>query len=79
MPTRKTLLQSRAGVRLHRIEALSAAQKVVSQTYRLATYRTAQPRNFADERAALDAFDLEVIASLQDPLVIEMQRRGLVD
>lgn len=79
MPTRKTLIKAQAGVRLQRIEELSARQKVLSQTYRLSTYREAQPRTFGDERDAEDAFDLEVVASLNDPVVVEMQRRGMLD
>lgn len=79
MPPRKTLIKAQAGVRLQRIEELSARQKVLSQTYRLSTYREVQPRTFGDERDAEDAFDLEVVASLNDPVVVEMQRRGMLD
>lgn len=41
--------------------------------------RSNQPRTFADETAAEDAFHVEVIASLTDHIIIEMQRRGLLD
>ncbi|WP_295165486.1 hypothetical protein [uncultured Brevundimonas sp.] len=41
--------------------------------------RKNQPRTFADEAEAEDAFDMEVIASLTDPVIIDMQQRGLVD
>jgi hypothetical protein len=34
---------------------------------------------FADQDQAEDAFDLEVIAALTDPVVMDMQRRGLID
>ena len=78
MATRKILIKSRAGVRLQRIEHL-ARQQVVQSSWRLSTMRQNQPRTFADEVEAEDAFDMEVIASLTDPVIIDMQRRGLLD
>ncbi|WBT04785.1 hypothetical protein PFY01_08940 [Brevundimonas vesicularis] len=78
MATRKTLIKSRAGVRLQRIERL-ARQQVMQSSWRLSTLRQNQPRTFADEIEAEDAFDLEVIASLTDPIIMDMQRRGLLD
>lgn len=79
MGTRKTLIKSEAGVRLQRIEHLSGQQKVVQSSWQLSTLRANQQRSFADEAAAGDAFDIEVIASLTDPIIIDMQRRGLLD
>ena len=79
MGTRKTLVKSQAGVKLQRIEHLAGQQKVVQSSWRLSTLRANQPRTFADEAAAEDAFDVEVIASLTDPIIIDMQRRGLLD
>lgn len=78
MATRKTLIRSRAGVRLQRIEHL-ARQQVVQPSWRLSTLRQNQPRSFVDETEAEDAFDMEVIASLTDPIIMDMQRRGLID
>ena len=78
MATRKTLIKSRAGVRLHRIEHL-ARQQVVQSSWRLSSLRQNQPRSFADETEAEDAFEMEVIASLTDPITMDMQRRGLID
>lgn len=78
MATRKTLIKSRAGVRLQRIERV-ARQQVMQSSWRLSTLRQNQPRSFADEIEAEDAFDMEVIASLLDPIIIDMQRRGLID
>ncbi len=78
MATRKTLIISRAGVRLQRIEHL-ARQQVAQSSWRISTMRRNQPRSFADETAAEGPFDMEVIASLTDPLIIDMQRRGLLD
>lgn len=78
MATRKTLIRARAGVRLQRIEDL-ARQQVVQSSWRLSTPRQNPPRSFADETEAEDAFDMEVIASLTDPVIMDMQRRGLID
>ncbi len=78
MATRKTLIKSGAGVRLQRIEHL-ARQQVIQSSWRLSTMRQNQPRTFADETEAEDAFDMEVIASLTDPIIIDMQRRGVLD
>lgn len=78
MATQKTLIRSSAGVRLQRIEHL-ARQQVVQSSWRLSTMRQNQPRSFADEAAAEDAFDMEVVASLSDPIIVDMQRRGLID
>lgn len=41
--------------------------------------RSNQPRAFADEAAGADAFDVGVIASLTAAIIIDMQRRGLLD
>lgn len=79
MGTRKTLIKSQAGVKLQRIEHLAGQQKVVQSSWRLSTLRANQPRSFADEIEAADAFDMEVIASLTDPIIMDMQRRGLID
>lgn len=79
MGTRKTLIKSQAGVKLLRIEHLAGQQKVVQSLWRLSTLRANQPRSFAEEAAAEDAFDMEVIAALSDPIIIDMQRRGLID
>lgn len=75
---KKTLIKSQAGVRLERIEGLAKGQKNQSR-FMLSTYRPPQPRYFSDETAAENAFDLEVAASLMDPVVLEMQRRGMID
>ncbi|MBD3836802.1 hypothetical protein [Brevundimonas sp.] len=79
MPIKTSLLRSEAGVRLHRIEHPGGQPENSARPYRLSTCRSAPPLAFSDERAALDAFDLEVIAALSDPTVIDMQRRGLLD
>ncbi len=78
MAIRKTLIRSRAGVKLQRIEHL-ARQQIVQSSWRLSTLRQNQPRTFADEIEAEDAYDIEVVASLTDPIIIDMQRRGLID
>ena len=78
MATRKTLITSHAGVRLQRVEHL-ARQQVIQSSWRLSTMRQKQPRTFANKIEAENAFDMEVIASLTDPNIIAMQRRGLLD
>ena len=69
MVVRKTLVKSEAGVRLERIERLSAQGRVLQETFRLSTLRPAPPRLLACAEAAENAFDVEVIASLCDPVV----------
>lgn len=70
MPMRKTPLREVQGVKLIQVEDVSAdGTRVRSTHYRLTTLRPDQPRLLADEREALDAFDLEVIASSADPVV----------
>ena len=68
-------MRSEAGVRLERIEHLSA-RGTEHETYRLSTLRPDPPRLLADERAAQDAFDLEVVASLSDPVVMRLVDKG---
>ena len=75
MPMRKTLIRSEAGVRLQRIERLSA-QQVTHQQFSLSSLRRHGARLFSDRDQAEDAFDLEVITALCDPVVADMQRRG---
>lgn len=76
MPIRKTPLRESAGVRLVLCEEVSAADRVVSSHYRLSTMRANQPRVLAAEADAQDAFDLEVIASLADPVVQKIMQRS---
>ncbi len=79
MPMKKTLLKSESGVRLELVEQFNRNQAVERREYCLRTLRLGQPRLFVDEREAEDAFDLELIASLNDPVVQQMARRGLLD
>lgn len=67
MPTRRTLVKSEAGVSLERVEHLSRQGRVHLAVFQLSTIRQERPRLLSDEREALDAFDLEVIATLVDP------------
>jgi hypothetical protein len=69
MPIRKTELKATAGVKLVQVETVTAAGKVTETHYRLSTLRPNQPRVIADPQEAEDAFDLEVMASLTDPVV----------
>lgn len=76
METRKTLLRSEAGVKLERVERLSARGAAQWRGFELSSRRFARAQRIAEEREALDAFDLEVIATLSDPdLQSDVRRR----
>ena len=75
MPIRKTDLKTEAGVKLTLVEEVTPLGTVRSQHYRLTTLRKNQPRVLAHRDLADDAFDLEVIASLLDPVVQQMITR----
>lgn len=77
MAQKKTLVASKAGVRLERIEDLAERQRG-KITYKLSTYRPPQPRHIADEREAEEAFAREVTASLQDPVIVALMERGTI-
>ncbi len=72
MPIKKTDLKMEAGVKLTLVEEVTPQGTVRSQHYRLTTLRPNQPRVLAHREAAEDAFDLEVVASLLDPVVQRM-------
>lgn len=69
MPIKKTELKETAGVKLTLVEEITPLGTVKSTHYRLTTLRPNQPRVLAHRDAAEDAFDLEVVASLLDPVV----------
>lgn len=75
MPIKKTNLKTEAGVRLDLIEKISAHGKVLNQHYRLSTMRPNQPRIMVARIEAEDAYDLEVIASLMDPIIQKLTTR----
>lgn len=77
MAQKKTLVASKAGVRLERIEDLAERQRG-KITYKLSTYRPPQPRYIADEKEAEEAFAREVTASLQDPVIVALMARGTI-
>ena len=72
MPIKKTDLKTEAGVNLTLVEEVTPLGTVKSTHYRLTTLRPNQPRVLAQREAAEDAFDLEVVASLLDPVVQRM-------
>jgi len=76
MAIRKTLMQAEAGVKLTRVEELSASQKLVATHFRLSTLRPAQPRVLADEVLAKAAFAAEVKASQADPTAMRLAAAG---
>ncbi|CAL1690877.1 hypothetical protein MMB232_01011 [Brevundimonas subvibrioides] len=69
MPSRKTELKAEAGVRLTLVEEVTPLGTVRASHYRLTTLRPNQQRVLARLETAEEAFDLEVIASLMDPVV----------
>lgn len=75
MPIKKTDLKAEAGVKLTLVEETTPQGIVCSQHYRLTTLRPTQPRVLAIRTAAEDAFDLEVVASLMDPVVQRLIER----
>jgi hypothetical protein len=77
MAQKKTLLASKAGVRLERIEDMAERQRG-KITFKLSTYRPPQPRYIADEREAEEAFAREVTASLEDPVIVALMERGAI-
>lgn len=79
MATRNTLLRSEAGVRLELLEKLNAQGEVMLAEYRLRSLRPGRPRLLGDMVEAEDAYDLEVVGSLMDPIVQDMIRRGAAD
>ena len=77
MPTRKTPLREASGVKLTQVDDVSTdGTKVRSTHYRLTTLRPNPVRLIADQTAAQEAFDLEVIASVSDPVVQGYLSRG---
>ena len=72
MAIKKTDLKTEAGVKLTLVEEVTPMGTVRSQHYRLTTLRPNQPRVLAQREAAEEAFDLEVVASLLDPVVQRM-------
>ena len=75
MPIKKTDLKAEAGVKLTLVEEITPQGIVRSQHYRLTTLRPTPPRVLAIQAAAEDAFDLEVVASLMDPVVQRLIER----
>lgn len=75
MASFKKLLREEAGVKLFEVGERNAAGRPGGCHYRLSTMRQNQPRVLADLNEAEDAFDLEVISSLMDPVVQQMMSR----
>lgn len=69
MASFKKLLREEAGVKLFEVGERKSYGRANGCHYRISTMRQNQPRVLADLTEAEDAFDLEVIASLLDPIV----------
>lgn len=75
MASIKKLLREQAGVKLYEVAEQKSYGRSNGCHYRISTMRQNQPRVLADIAQAEDAFDLEVIASLMDPVVQQMMSR----
>ena len=75
MAIRRTLLTSSAGVKLSLVETVNG-DRVADGHYRLTTFRTVQPRMYADRVLADEAFAREVTASRKDPVALAMADAG---
>jgi len=72
MASTRKLLREEAGVKLFEIGEPKSYGRSSGSHYRISTLRRNQPRVLANLAEAQDAFDLEVIASLMDPVVQQM-------
>ena len=79
MAVRNTLLKSQAGVRLELLERINAHGTVLKTEYRLRSLRPMRLPRLTDRDSAEDAYDLEVIGSLMDPVVQDMIQRGAAE
>lgn len=79
MPVRQTLMRSEAGVRLELLERINTHGAVLRTEYRLRSLRPVRARLLDSLRDAEDAYDLEVVSSLMDPIVQDMIRRGAAE
>lgn len=71
----RATLRDQAGVKLVRIERLAKQQRDIS--FRLSSHRDGSQR-LTDEAEAHRAFAREVAASLQDPVVLGLIERGVL-
>ena len=69
MASTRKLLREEEGVKLFEVGEPKSYGRANGCHYRISTMRQNQPRVLADLTEAEDAFDLEVIASLLDPIV----------
>ena len=75
MASTRKLLREEAGVKLFEVGEPKSCGRANGCHYRISTMRQNQPRVLADLTEAEDTFDLEVIASLLDPVVQQMMSR----
>jgi hypothetical protein len=69
MTSFKKLLREEAGVKLFEVGEPKSFGQANGSHYRISTMRLNQPRVSADLAEAEDAFHLEVVSSLLDPVV----------
>ena len=76
MTVRMTPLRETAGVLLTRCDEVSVLDRVVTSYFRISTLRPNQPSVLAREEDAHKVFELEVIASLSDPVALKTSIAG---
>ena len=76
MASTRKLLREEAGVKRLEVGEPKSFGRASGSHYRISTLRRNQPGVLADLTEAQDAFDLDVIASLMDPIVQQMIRRA---
>ncbi|MGV9009100.1 hypothetical protein [Brevundimonas sp.] len=79
MAVRNTLLKSQAGVRLELLERIGTHGAVLKAEYRLRSLRPVRVPRLTNLEAAEDAYDLEVVGCLMDPVVQDMIQRGAAE
>jgi len=75
MASTRKLLRKEAGVKRRDVGEPETYGRASGSHYRISTRRRNPPRVLADLTEAQDAFDLDVTASLMDPIVQQMTSR----
>lgn len=75
MASTRKLLREEAGVKLIEVGEPKSYGRADGSHYRVSTLRRNQPRVLAELTEAQDAFDLDVIGSLMDPVVQQIISR----
>jgi hypothetical protein len=77
MPIRNVVIHAQAGVGLVRTE--KAEKRQASVSFRLTTHRSVSPKFILDEAEAERAYAQELAASLEDPIVLGLIEKGVLE